>query len=196
MKCWRFLKKKKLSLRKSYTFCLTLFVLQNLLSYKLLFRWSVRWAGSNQKVDLSGRGKTLTTKSLCLGNTNFSNSWRRKGWASCHGDGVALWRSTVTADFNFSISEVTQNCFEKICAQFCPFTMAIEEHLDLNQSFGEPLLEAFRYCISSAFCTRKRPMKTGSLKSFHTNPHTLAKKFAPKIYQGLAWSKCNCAISL
>lgn len=76
----KILKKKKLSLRKSYTFCLTLFVLQNLLSYKLLFRWSVRWAGSNQKVDLSGTGKTLTTKSLCLGNTNFSNSWRRKGW--------------------------------------------------------------------------------------------------------------------
>lgn len=35
--------------------------------------------------------------------------------------------SSVTAD------EVTQNCSEKIYAKFCPFTMAIEEHLDLNQ---------------------------------------------------------------
>lgn len=80
---------------------------------------------------------------------------------SCHRDRVALWRSPITAD------EVTHNCFEKTYAQFCSFTMAVEEHLDLNKLFEEPLLEAFRYCTSFAFCRRKRPMKSGSSKSFY-----------------------------
>ena len=51
----------------------------------------------------------------------------------CHGDRVVLWRSPVT------VVEVTQGCFEKIYAQFWLLTMAVEEHLDLNQLFEEPL---------------------------------------------------------
>lgn len=185
MKCWR-LKTKKTESEK---------LRENLTCFVLSFcrDGGVRWAGSTQKADLSRTVKTLTTKSLCLsvwGIPTLATAEEERDGPSSHGDRVALWRSAVTAD------EVTQNCFEKIYAQFYSFIMAIEGHSDLNQLFEEPLLEAFRYFISFAFCRRKRSMKTGSLKSFHTNPHILAKKFAPEIYRGLAWPKCHCAISL
>lgn len=64
--------------------------------------------------------------------------------SSCHGNRVTQWGSPVT-------DEVTQNSFKKINVQFCPFTMPIEEHLDLNQLFEGPLLEAFRYCYQFCF---------------------------------------------
>lgn len=105
--------------------------------------------------------------------------------SSCHGDRVALWGSPVTG-------EVTQNSFKKINAQFCPFTMPIEEHLDLNQLFEGPLLEAFRYSISFSSCRRKRPMKTGSLNNF-TQTHTFWKK---SLHQKFNKAKYNGAISL